>query len=957
MQKFATLILLWLALSVSAVAQSQNVSRVVATAADLVAQPPETLASTLPGAALSFVTTTGDVTPGTGKKSWYWAPSAALATNTAANNGPIAYPWGSGTGRWLFVPESGAGSGTISGGGTNGEVAIFTGPSAVASIGISTNTLRNTSRVVLTSAELVAQSPAELAATTGGSLAFVTTTGDLIAGTGVRHWRWNSGSTTTTNTAAAGGPIAYPYGGATGRWEAVATASLPAASYRLMTIPALYPDAADGSPNATDPVTSIQSYYNSASAAYDAVLGPVVLDHPSGSFTGGELIFKSNVIYNSDGWFHYKKRYDTSGGAQRSTATTSRIGFANLDPVDGNFLSWGAAGGTNAYYAVADRWYAGQAANITFTGKGKFIFDQNGKTLGQPNVRVIDAENWVVLNGCVESWITSVSDSGPGNSYGFGVGARGLYWERPIVRGGTALWQDGFHAFSGRDWVVFGGYIESGDDALPFEVEASGGSTLPPDEWMERVTMANMVVNSKRARGIVITGGVNTVSVPYVNGGLKVRDIHVTGVTGKCAQERQHAIGLGSYQEAYSIWNYTFTGGSGYTDGYYTNLPVASVGGGSGAKCTVKVVGGSIVRAVMFKSGGTNYIGSSYKQDQVVDISSIPGGSGGSVTGIVFGKPNNLVFNCSITDFHLQHGSATHDGIEPYSLKIFGATDCRIGPGSFELVEGTNNPSWPTNAHRPYMVMSASNVLVVGVKFDATTRGGAVTTTDYPKSEIGGLVFDGITIGPQLNSGNGLMQLFGTNIHSVEWRNSTFLVANTTSAFHFTDYNGGERAWCRSLKLNNNTFIAVPGASVTGAINIVPSVSGNSNVLGYLEFTQNELIGINFFDTPAEFNTGVTAWWIDGNKGGYRTKLQKTITLNSGATTASIPVDTYTGLLDATTASLPQITSVVSYDYLGAFRVRPNTTTAATLEVASAPSSNVVFGVTLDTSRKPLTGY
>ena len=71
----------------------------------------------------------------------------------------------------------------------------------------------------------------------------------------------------------------------------------------------------------------------------------------------------------------------------------------------------------------------------------------------------------------------------------------------------------------------------------------------------------------------------------------------------------------------------------------------------------------------------------------------------------------------------------------------------------------------------------------------------------------------------------------------------------------------------------------------------------------------------------------------------------------------SIPISTYTGLIDATIASLPQITGITPVDYLGNWRIRANSTTAATLETATAPEQQRGMECHTDTSRKPLTGY
>lgn len=82
---------------------------------------------------------------------------------------------------------------------------------------------QNVAKVVNTIADLVAQDPKTLAssppATNATFVAVVTTTGDTVAGSGSRVWRWAADSTASTNSIASGpGPFAWPYGSSTGRW-------------------------------------------------------------------------------------------------------------------------------------------------------------------------------------------------------------------------------------------------------------------------------------------------------------------------------------------------------------------------------------------------------------------------------------------------------------------------------------------------------------------------------------------------------------------------------------------------------------------------------------------------------------------------------------------------------------------------------------------------------------------
>ena len=92
-------------------------------------------------------------------------------------------------------------------------------------------------RVVPTVADMLAIDPRSLANSTVGTassyLAVVETSGDTEAGDGSRQWIWKYASTAATNTLAAGGPFAYPYGFATGRWEAITSLTETAAADTL----------------------------------------------------------------------------------------------------------------------------------------------------------------------------------------------------------------------------------------------------------------------------------------------------------------------------------------------------------------------------------------------------------------------------------------------------------------------------------------------------------------------------------------------------------------------------------------------------------------------------------------------------------------------------------------------------------------------------------------------------
>ncbi len=103
----------FLAFAVTALGD-QRVARTVATVTEMLAIPPERLAASTVGtntAFLAVVVTTGDTAAGTGNRVWMWEPSSSAVTNTVANGGPMAYPYGASTGRWLWVRNLGQGIG------------------------------------------------------------------------------------------------------------------------------------------------------------------------------------------------------------------------------------------------------------------------------------------------------------------------------------------------------------------------------------------------------------------------------------------------------------------------------------------------------------------------------------------------------------------------------------------------------------------------------------------------------------------------------------------------------------------------------------------------------------------------------------------------------------------------------------------------------------------------------
>lgn len=98
-----------LALALALPALAQNTFRAVPTAASLVSADPRTFAANpLNGGSTfeSIVFTTGDSVAGSGWKTWRWDAASSAATNTALANGPLAWPYGAATGRWVLVPSA-----------------------------------------------------------------------------------------------------------------------------------------------------------------------------------------------------------------------------------------------------------------------------------------------------------------------------------------------------------------------------------------------------------------------------------------------------------------------------------------------------------------------------------------------------------------------------------------------------------------------------------------------------------------------------------------------------------------------------------------------------------------------------------------------------------------------------------------------------------------------------------
>ena len=1026
--QFLRLFLLAVVLAFPALAQNKFVA--VPTVTDMLAQSPETLASAPTFGSTNFIAyveTSGDTVAGSGKKTWWWSATSTLGTNTTEEFGPLAWPYGSAAGRWLYVPDAlvANAGGSLAIAGVPGQIPAFTGTNSLGASGIGTNHLRNISRLFPTIADMLSQHPTNWANSSGGNLVWLETVSDSPGVEGGRRWKWVPGDTTPTNTVARGGPIAFPGDPAAGRYFQYALAGMYAPTDRIMVVPPLGMDALDGTMSATDPATYVQPIWDAASAAYHPVLGRVTVDHPWGSYTGSELLIRGKVRYRWNYEWHWRKRLEPSGLSNRSVATTVRKGWINQDPVDGSFLSWGASG-TNDF-SIADHWYD-LSDDIEFCGTGKCVWEQNQKGLILPTLRLLEVRRFVLQTpGLLEVWLSAATNAGAGNSYGIQPCGRDIILNGPIVRGGALYAQDGIHVGWGENIQINGGFSGSGDDALVVQDESAGGFTSAPDEPIRHVRVSNFIVDSKKGRAACIHVGSNQINIPYANRTPRIQDVVFDGIVGKCAALRSHALAIGHWPDGTSLQNYTITtGGTGYSNGYW-GLPVTAAGGGSNAWAIVKVEGNTITRCYPAKmgnaagkvtaagyaagatniaiTGGTGYVwpgdkirfsgdpttytvnstsnnasitlfsgltqtnaagvaitiqtstalwktGTAYRQNESPIVAGfVPGGSGAVITANVYGARNDLVVDCGIQNFNLEAGDAAHDGTEALGFRVNGVTRGWIRNGRISITQNSVTP-----IHRPFQLIAADGFTLENVRISPTTRGGQLAADVFPNCTVDDVVFDGVELGPVNSPGNGSIKINGTN-GAITIRNSKIHVGTNGPGLYLPDYENSRRCYTGRLELVDNVFDSAWTNTIPQAVDFVPNLGGVP-IIGFLKSVGNTFTNIATWDTPAIVQTSLSAYDIRANTGGMRTELQIQVTQNSGATNAAVPVGTYTGLLDGTPASLPQIVGIVPVDYLGAWRLRANTATAATLETASAASSNSLWNINIFTGRKPIgNGY
>ncbi len=729
-------------------------------------------------------------------------------------------------------------------------------------------------------------------------------------------------------------------------------------------IPATLMDDSSGvSPG--DPTSHIQGWIDAASSAYNATLGRIVLVFPSGRWTADEIVLKGKVRYRVNGDTILRRRSNAAGTSNRSILRTLRRTGINASGTTQAFTSWVTS---PLDMSNPDNWY-GDAGDISIEGPGRLILDPSDKTCSLPHFRVTEAERMFIGPGCLEIW------HGTGSNqlvWASTIGGREIHWFSPIVRGGNQSKQDGIHFTHGRNINVHGGYVASGDDAFVCQNTAAGLSTAGPDEGIADVTVVGACVDTTNARACNASAGVNWISMPWVNGGGTVKRFTCRGITGWAARLHGQALCAHVDENADGIYSYSVTGvGSGGTNGTYKCPVISGDGNGSGAFCFVTVTGGSISAAVMWwnsadSASGTDAfkIGSGYKVNGTVDLSGIPGLTGASVVAKVSTLTNDRLTDINY-DVNLRQGSAAHDGTEPYTIVVKGASRMVVTGHIYTEQNGT------TRIHRPFRINSGNDI-TIAVKYDVPVVAGApvpfgksgiVETSAYQGSVVDNLRFEKCNFAPSADTGGGVVKFLGPNIGNVELDRCIFRdVANGQRVVWVYDREG----------VSNPVDTAVRRLSVVGC-RVVAASGTPSNVrfllLGHntggsygqiknLFMAGNDFSQVTLWDSQQTFQDCVLAWRILPNDG-FNAKFRRVVTVGAGATSQAFASGTHVGFpggaADLNSACLSIVPINLPSNAGVQWACAVTGIDQATLSLSGAPGgSGQKFAVTIDCSARPV---
>jgi len=696
--------------------------------------------------------------------------------------------------------------------------------------------------------------------------------------------------------------------------------------------PAWVYDAADGTINTNDvavKTAAIQAAIDAASAAYNPTNGAqATLVFQPGSMHLNQLTIMPNMIYKALGDVVIWRATDYSGLDRGIMATRRVDGVAIFNQVGvvNAFDSWKSS---PVDYSNPDNWY-GLSDNIRFAGPGKFILKVGDKLLNQPPLYLNEVRNFFVEPGAIEVWHGNTNSQ----HWGISIGGRNVFWQNPVVRNGYGRGHDGVHVINGRRMVFVGGSLETGDDSVALGRLVNGASNVGPDEAIEDIVFLGPICESQRGRVFFAQVGVDQMVVPWTEGN-KVRRVTCVGLAGHSGIYRQAGLYFGDFAERQRIYTYRInSSGSSYPNGY-SKVPVTG-GGGTGAECVIRVVGGQIVGAwPSYISGAAWNNGSGYSSDGTVDLSGLATGSGGSVTAVFQPYRNNLVEDIYVQG-NIEIGGDNHDGTQPYGLMMEGCRRITVDVG-IRAHQSTNAP-----AHRPCNILAAEDCRVRLNLSGDWQKSGLINPGQWDGSVVDRLYFENGSYVGTLDTISSVFKLTGY-MGSVTFKNNTFNeIRNSRYGIYTFDREttNSPFTYITNLAIIGNDFRSYSASpSSTYGVRILNTTSTPS--VGTLRMIGNDFTGITSHTAGADLRSDVEHWKIYDNEG-FITENRQTATIAAGATTVVVTIGTATGFPDTTDEGIGCISIVPLGNWGSASKywVTPTSATTYTINVDSAPGGS-----------------
>lgn len=717
------------------------------------------------------------------------------------------------------------------------------------------------------------------------------------------------------------------------------------ADSRTWYIPPRYMD-----PNSTTPYTEtvagevtayFQSWVDAASAAYSATDGRVRLVFPRGMWTLDQITLKSNVHYDFNNVI-WKRRSSNVAALLGSmlTVPTRSYDLTLRDPVDISWVSW-QNGGENP-----ENWY-GDGDNMRFSGK--LLLDTNNKTLNNHIVYLNQVRDLVVEEGAIQVTYTGTQS----NWWAFSVSGRNIIWHKPIVRGGTVVAQDGFHIVAGQNIRVIDGDVESGDDALV--VNATLVGIYQPDEYTTDITVLGGRWNSYIGRSIALPAGQDTTSSPVLKP-RQIRRVSILGAIGTGAQNKNQACYIGDYSQPDQIYRYTIVSpGAGYTDGYYI-CPVP--GGGNNAQCRIKIVGGQINRAVVYRNAALPnpwVTGSGYSGGESVDLSSIPGGAGGSVINNQQLRNNDMVTDVTIQAKLRYGGDYIND---PYGVWIRGCKRVSLDLTMDLIAQSSTAPQ-----HRPLVIFGAEDLII---KYQQTgipcNKAAVINNLGVANA---GTINNNITFRDCVFLGqveaSGWVNITGSNTGNINFENCIWReIQPGNNGIRCADFDQSTQTHIAQLRIIGGKAYKQGGA--TGSFLYTPNFGGAWGQITRLIMEDIDLSDMTTaIDASNFFQQAVLAYLIRSCNG-LPTRYSKAVTIAAGGTTATLNIapNLPTAFCDTTTLGTGAITlraiNIPAAAGCDKVSIAMTSSTVATLTSNADPTgAGWQFIADVDCTRKPLT--